>query len=53
MYVNYFLDITEVEYTDVTYKTEVKDDTTGNYEFKNPTFVGFKYRSMFQLMITN
>ena len=29
MYVNYFLDITEVEYTDVTYKTEVKDDTTG------------------------
>lgn len=53
LYVNYFLDITEMEYTDVTYKTNIKDETTGDVTYGNPTYIGFQYRSMFQQMITN
>ena len=53
LYVNYFLDITEMEYTDVTYKTDVTDPVTGKTEYKHPTYIGFQYRSMFQQMITN
>ena len=53
MYVNYFLDITEMEYTDTTYTVQEKDEKTGEIKTKNPTFVGFQYRSMEQMMITN
>ena len=53
MYVNYFLDITEMEYTDMTYKVANRNDITGETTYENPTFIGFQYRSMHQQMITN
>lgn len=50
---NYYLDITEEEYTDTTYTVSVEDEQTGEWSSENPTFVGFPYRSMHQLMISN
>jgi len=41
LYVNYFLDITEMEYTDSTYTVTERDEDTGILTDKNPTFVGF------------
>ena len=46
--VNYYLDITETEYTDVTYTIEEKDEVTGEVKEKHPVFVGFPYRTMDQ-----
>lgn len=46
MYVNYYLDITEEEYTDTTYKVEKKSEETGETTQENPIFIGFPYRSM-------
>ena len=50
--VNYYLDITEEEYTDTTYTINAKDDSGADTE-KNPTFIGYPYRSMHQMMISN
>ena len=44
--VNYYLDITESEYTDITYETTKMDHESGEAFKSNPTFVGFPYRSM-------
>ena len=52
--VNYYLDISEEEYIDETFEVPVTDENdqpTG--EMMNPTYVGFPYRSMKQVMITN
>ena len=51
--VNYYLDISEAEYTDTTYTVSEMDPETGEVEEKNPVFIGFPYRSMSQEMITN
>ena len=48
--VNYYLDITEEEYTDTTYTIESKTSETGE---EYPKFTGFPYRSMEQMMISN
>ena len=41
LYVNYFLDITEMEYTDKTYTVANRNDVTGETTYENPTFIGF------------
>ena len=46
--VNYYLDISEAEYTDITYTVTEKNEETGVTETKNPVFIGFPYRSMTQ-----
>ena len=51
--VNYYLDISEAEYTDTTYTVTAVNPDTGEVEEKNPVFIGFPYRSMSQEMITN
>ena len=51
--VNYYLDITEEEYTDTTYTVSKTDEETGEVTEENPKFVGFPYRSMHQMMISN
>jgi len=51
--VNYYLDISETEYTDSTYEVDHQDESTGQIVKKNPVFVGFPYRSMSQEVITN
>jgi hypothetical protein len=51
--VNYYLDISEFEYTDVTYEVEQTDEETGKKTETNPIFVGYPYRSMNQEMISN
>ena len=48
--VNYYLDITEEEYTDTTYTVDAPEKENGQ---ENPSFVGFPYRAMEQMMISN
>ena len=51
--VNYYLDISEAEYQDTTYKTDVTDKNTGITTKDHPIFTGFPYRSMEQEAISN
>ena len=52
--VNYYLDITEEEYTDTTYTVPVLDSVTQEQvNTTNPIFIGFPYRAMQQMMISN
>mmetsp|Transcript_22984 Transcript_22984/g.28524 ORF Transcript_22984/g.28524 Transcript_22984/m.28524 type:complete len:260 (+) Transcript_22984:452-1231(+) len=51
--VNYYLDISEEEYVDMTYTTKAQEVETGEWLDVQPIFTGFPYRSMKQLMITN
>ena len=51
--VNYHLDISEEEYVDTTYYEKAQEVETGQWIDIVPTFQGFPYRSMKQLMITN
>ena len=43
---NYYLDISEEEYTDTTYTVSRLDEESGEYVTENPKFIGFPYRSM-------
>ena len=43
---NYYLDITEEEYTDTTYVLEATSMKTKETTVGHPTFEGYKYRSM-------
>ena len=47
--VNYYLDISEEEYTDTTYTVTTTDEVTGETTTKNPTFVGFPYLSLIHI----
>ena len=54
--VNYYLDITEEEYVDTTYTVQVPSSEPGkDGELVSgyPTYQGFNYRSMKQIMISN
>ena len=45
--VNYYLDISEEEYVDQTYKTNiVVNEDTQETMVANPTFIGYPYRAM-------
>lgn len=51
--VNYYLDISEEEYTDTTYSRTITDPETGDTNTDNPVFIGYPYRAMHQMMISN
>ena len=53
LFMNYYLDITEEEYTDTTFTVKTTDEETGEVTEKNPNYTGFPYRSMHQIMASN
>jgi len=50
---NYYLDISEEEYVDTTYTTKMQEVETNEWIDVQPSFTGFPYRSMKQVMISN
>ena len=51
--VNYYLDISEAEYKDTTQTVSVFNEITKTDEKTHPVYVGFPYRMMQTMMITN
>ena len=43
---NYYLDISEEEYTDTSYSVQRKNEETGETTEEHPKFIGFPYRAM-------
>jgi len=50
---NYYLDISEEEYVDTTYTQKMMTVETNEWIDVQPQFIGYPYRSMKQIMISN